>query len=191
MTTSKNTNDPHPAEQSGNKNQNGFSNSKKNDDEDWSAFLSEHEDDLKDIINSRSAKNFEKRLRKAVMPKDISSNKTHEHKSFFNLRDSRGPRDNIQSSWLDVDKTMDEYGDDFIPPDPHFSSLQGTLIVLWLILLLGVAGVFLAAFLPHIASYVGIFSAFCVLIGGAGLLSHRRKSKNYQDYDEYENGARV
>lgn len=103
-----------------------------------------------------------------------------------------GPRDNTRSSWLDLDKTMEDYGDDFVPPNPQFENISWVTVVLWVLLIAGIAGILSLAFLPGFASTIGIASAIFVLVGGAGLLlTHKKHSPSKEDYNDYGEGARV
>ena len=184
MTSSKNTNSHNPLPNSENSNANNSLG--KNFDDSWSQFVSEHKEDFNDLEKSKSAKIFKKRINQAAKPlKNIAlSDKSDLRKS--------GPRDNTKSSWLDVDKTMDEYGDDFIAPNPHFNNVSITLIVLWSMFVLGVLGMILSVLVPYFAIYTGSVSAFLFLVGGAGLLMSRKKDNtSSEDYSEFGKGARV
>lgn len=183
MTSSKNTNSHNPLPNSENSNANNSLD--KNFDNSWSQFVSEHKEDFNDLEKSKSAKIFKKRINQAAKPlKNIAlSDKSDLKKS--DLRKS-GPRDNTKLSWLDVDKTMDEYGDDFIAPNPHFNNVSITLIVLWSVFILGILGMILSVLVPYLALYTGSVSAFLFLIGGAGLLMSRKKSNtSIEDYNEF------
>lgn len=105
---------------------------------------------------------------------------------------SGGPRDNTRSSWLDLDKTMEDYGDDFVPPNPQFENISWVTVVLWVLLIAGIAGILSLAFFPGLASTIGIASGIFALVGGLGLLFTRKKHSPYQeDYSDYGGGARV
>lgn len=111
------------------------------------------------------------------------------HVQFVN---PQGPRDNTRSSWLDVDETMDDYGDDFVPPNPTLENIPLTTAVLWIVFALGIAGIIFCAFVPSLATIVGIASGLFILIGGAGLIMNRKKPNPYkEDYRDYGHGARV
>lgn len=192
MTSSKNTNDPHREDMlssskqnkanysnNSNKNADNTKNNTKNNnnsnfDDAWSNFIADHSDDFNDIANSRNAKSFEEHARRKDKKK------------------IQGPRDNTSSSWLDVDKTMDEYGDDFVPPNPNFNNISWETAILWIVFVVGIAGIIVSAFLPDFASIIGVLSGIFLLLGGAGLLMCRKKSSNYEDdYNDYDDGARV
>lgn len=180
MTSSKNTNSHNRLYN--NENSNGDDSFSQNFNDDWSQFVSEHKKDFNDLEKSKSAKIFRKRINQAAEPlRNIA----------FNTKP--GPRDNTTSSWLDVDKTMDEYGDDFVAPNPHFKNVSITLIVvLWSVFVLGVLGMILSVLVPYFAIYTGSVSAFLFLIGGAGLLMSRKKDNtSSEDYNEFGKGARV
>ncbi len=115
MTSSKNTNSHNRLYN--NENSNDDDSFSQNFNDDWSQFVSEHKKDFNDLEKSKSAKIFRKRINQAAEPlRNIA----------FSTKP--GPRDNTTSSWLDVDKTMDEYGDDFVAPNPHFKNVSITLI---------------------------------------------------------------
>lgn len=104
----------------------------------------------------------------------------------------QGPRDNTRSSWLDVDETMDDYGDDFVPPNPTLENIPITTAILWIVFLLGIAGIIFCAFVPSLATIIGTASGLFILIGGAGLIMNRKKHNPYkEDYRDYGHGARV
>lgn len=180
MTSSKNTNSPHPEDKnSNNNNDDSFGDNSFN--ENWSDFIRDHAEDFKEIEKSKSAKIFKKRISQATKPltKIASYN-------------NAGPRDNVKTSWLDVDETMDSYGDDFVPPNPHFKNISITFIVLWTILILGILGVILSVLVPYFAAYSGTISAFLFLVGSGGLLMSRKKNyTSSEDYNDYGKGARV
>ena len=179
MTSSKNTNSHNRLHD--NENNNGDDSLNQNFNDDWSQFISEHKKEFKELEKSKSAKIFRKRINEATKPL-----------SRIEYANKPGPRDNTQISWLDVDKTMDEYGDDFIAPNPHFKNVSITLIVLWLMFILGVLGVILSVLVPYFAIYSGTISALLFLIGGAGLLMSRKKNyTSSEDYSDFGKGARV
>lgn len=192
MTSSKNTNSPHLEN---NKNSNNNSNDFQDD---WSSFISEHSQDFNDIEKSKSAKEFEKHAKREDK-RNIKRKEEEEEreKAIRNLRIEReiflshGPRDNIRSSWLDVDDTMEEYSDDFVAPNPHFKNIRKSVVILWLVLLLGIAGIITSAFIPIIASIAATISIVFIIISGVGLLMIRKDSHDNNDYSDYGNGARV
>lgn len=111
------------------------------------------------------------------------------HVQFVN---PQGPRDNTRSSWLDVDETMDDYGDDFVPPNPTLENIPLTTAILWIVFALGIAGIIFCAFVPSLSTIIGIASGLFILIGGAGLIMNRKKPDPYkEDYRDYGHGARV
>lgn len=188
----------------------------------WSAFMTEYADDLDDVVRSRIAKNFEKRVKKELKKqlekeseiKESSETSKKDKKNKFTLKnlsskksyiapqsikDSHvrfvtpsGPRDNTRSSWLDLDNTMEDYGEDFVPPNPTFENISLINVVLWIIFILGIAGIISSAFLPSLATIIGTISGVFILIGGAGLFMNRKKPDPYkEDYRDYGDGARV
>ena len=86
----------------------------------WAEFADSHADDLKAVERSRSAKRFEKhaqrREKEALLSIDDLDQGTFTNDAPAN---GRGPRDFTGSSWLDTDRVMDRYGDDFVPPNPE------------------------------------------------------------------------
>lgn len=183
MTSSKDTNDPHRygkgmSQSSNNENEKNS----KNFEDDWLNFITDHSDELKDISNSRDAKSFEKHAKK----------KENAQNFYLIAKNSRGPRDNTRTSWLDVDTTMDEYGDNFVPPNPKLEDISPVTFVLWTVFAVGIAGIILSAFLPSLATIVGIISAILMLLGGLGIFLNRKKPDPYkEDYRDYGHGARV
>lgn len=168
-----------------------------NTGDDWSVFLAEHAEDFDDIANSRSAKSFEKHAKKAErknLEEHIDHNNSSKNDNNLSslLRSAAGPRDNTRSSWLDVDSTMEDYGDDFVPPNPTLKNISTVNLILWIVFIAGIAGIILTAFLPFLASFVGIISAILILLGGAGLLMNRKENNSCKnDYEDFGYGSRV
>lgn len=221
MTSSKNTNAPRREDEPAS-HQHEHHNIDADLDHDWSAFMSEYADDLNDVLRSRIAKSFEKHVQKELKEqekRETAVRSAYEHtnnapKNNFSLKNlssqksyiipqrmqdshiqfvtPHGPRDNIRSSWLDLDNTMEDYGEDFVPPNPHFDNVSLITVLLWLMFVAGIVGVILCAFLPLLASIIGIASGLLILLGGAGLLMRRKKHDLYhEDYTDYGDGARV
>ncbi|PNS43758.1 hypothetical protein [Gardnerella vaginalis] len=195
MTSSKDTNSPRLG------NNSGKDNNSHDLQDDWSNFLSEHAEDFKAIEKSKNAKNFEKYVKREEK-RNIKEIKEQEEQARKNAQKnlireqeeflSHGPRDNIRSSWLDVDSTMDKYGDDFIPPNPRFNNIRLSIVILWIMLLVGIAGIITSAFIPIIAYIAGSISIVLIIIGGFGLLMIRKDSHNENnEYSDYGKGARV
>ncbi|MFU0562512.1 hypothetical protein ACMZ7F_06115 [Gardnerella swidsinskii] len=222
MTSSKNTNDPRRDDELTSESlKNNQKQNNRNFDDDWSSFIAEHSDDMNDIANSRSAKSFEKHAQKEEKKKNHNSiasdnnsknqknaiknkfslNNLSSHKSYIiptRMQDphtiitAKGPRDNTRTSWLDLDKTMEDYGDDFVPPNPQFYNVSLVNVVLWILFVIGIFGVIISAFIPAIANIVGIICGLLTLLSGAGLLMNRKKPDPYkEDYSDYGDGARV
>ena len=74
----------------------------------------------------------------------------------------RGPRDFTGSSWLDTDRVMDRYGEDFVPPEPQKSApVKLSKLVFWVLLVAGVIGIIASVFMPALASILGGPSSVC------------------------------
>ena len=85
-------------------------------------------------------------------------------------RTGRGPRDFTGSSWLDTDRVMDRYGDDFVPPNPEIGHVKLSKLVFWILLVAGVIGIIASVFVPALASILGSIFGLCALVGAAGLI---------------------
>ena len=98
----------------------------------WAEFADSHADDLKAVERSRSAKRFEKhaqrREKEALLSIDDLDQGTFTNDAPAN---GRGPRDFTGSSWLDTDRVMDRYGDDFVPPNPEIGHVKLSKLVFW------------------------------------------------------------
>ena len=182
-------------------------------DEAWAAFEAAHQDDLIDVASSRQAKKFEKqaqrrekeallhvndldlgtftddavplreRIRRSKRTNTTSSNGVGD-------KSQSGPRDFTGSSWLDTDDVMDEYGDDFVPPNPEIGHIPASKLVFWALLLVGVFGLIASAFLPALAGILGTVFGVCAILGGAGLIArHKGHTDTREDY--FDEGARV
>jgi len=102
----------------------------------------------------------------------------------------RGPRDHGGRSWLDTDDVMDEYGDDFVPPNPKIGRVNASKLVFWILLVAGVAGIIASVFVPALATFLGSIFGLCALVGGAGLiLQHKGHTETRTDM--FDDGARV
>ena len=144
------------------------------DDLDWAAFAAEHANDLQDVERSRNARRFEK----------------HAQRKEKEALHQRGPRDHGGRSWLDTDDVMDEYGDDFVPPNPKIGRVNASKLVFWILLVAGVAGIIASVFVPALATFLGSIFGLCALVGGAGLiLQHKGHTETRTDM--FDDGARV
>ncbi len=76
----------------------------------------------------------------------------------------------LARSWLDTDDVMDEYGDDFVPPNPEIGRVNASKLVFWILLVAGVAGIIASVFVPALAAILGSIFGLCALVGGAGLI---------------------
>lgn len=155
----------------------------------WEEFLSSHESDLDEVARSRSARKFDKAARKAEKKAQFS---VHDLKAEAFTRTpptGRGPRDFSNSSWLDVDETMD--GDStFTPPNPSLGPVSRSGLLFVILLVAGVLGLAAAVLLPSMASLLGTVCGVMTLIGAGGLLArHRGHSETRRDI--FDDGARV
>ena len=156
----------------------------------WAEFADSHADDLKAVERSRSAKRFEKhaqrREKEALLSIDDLDQGTFTNDAPAN---GRGPRDFTGSSWLDTDRVMDRYGDDFVPPNPEIGHVKLSKLVSW-ILLAGVIGIIASVFVPALASILGSIFGLCALVGAAGLIVQHKGHRETRT-DEFDDGARV
>lgn len=162
-------------------------------DLDWAAFAAEHAKDLQDVASSRNARRFERHAQRKEKEALLSVNDLDANaftgESTSGGR-SRGPRDHVGCSWLDTDDVMDQYGDDFVPPNPKIGPVNITTLVLWILLVGGIAGIIASVFVPTLAMILGSVFGFCALIGGAGLIL-RHKGHSDTRSGPFDDGARV
>ncbi|RSX54172.1 hypothetical protein D2E25_0480 [Bifidobacterium goeldii] len=162
------------------------------DDLDWAAFAAEHADDLDDVARSRNARRFERHAQRKEKEALLSVNDLDAGTFTDDVvpLHQRGPRDHVGSSWLDTDDVMDQYGDDFVPPNPKIGHVQASKLVFWILLLVGVAGIIGSVFVPALAAILGSVFGVCALIGAAGLiLQHKGHSETRTN--PFDDGARV
>ena len=167
MTTGKDTND---------------SGTPTNDDAAWERFAAEHGDELKDMENSRSARKFERHARKAEKQALLSVNDLRA--DAFATRPAPGPRDFTGPSLLDA------ADDHFTPPEPDLGGMRRSTMVLWAMLLLGVAGVIGSLFVPVLGGLVAGVGGVLLLVGAAGLVS-RLRGHSETRRDMFDDGSRV
>ena len=157
----------------------------------WAEFASSHADDLKAVERSRSAKRFEKhaqrREKRHLLAIDDLDQGTFTNDAPAN---GRGPRDFTGSSWLDTDRVMDRYGDDFVPPNPEIGHVKLSKLVFWILLVAGVIGIIASVFVPALASILGSIFGLCALVGAAGLIVQHKGHRETRT-DEFDDGARV
>lgn len=158
------------------------------EDDAWQDFLDAHADDLQDVSQSRTARKFDRHAQRQERREQSDKQPVL---SVQDLHDGefvggRGPRD-YSSSWLDTDDVMDQYSGAMRASTFSFSHLRRSQIFLSIILVAGIIGIIVTACIHQIPNIVGIFSAFCILAGAAGLLSIRREHNSSNDDD----GARV
>ena len=162
------------------------------DDLDWAAFAAEHANDLQDVERSRNARRFEKHAQRKekealLSVDDLDAGTFTDDKVPLH---QRGPRDHGGRSWLDTDDVMDEYGDDFVPPNPKIGRVIASKLVFWILLGAGVAGIIASVFVPALATFLGSIFGLCALVGGAGLiLQHKGHTETRTDM--FDDGARV
>ena len=151
----------------------------------WAEFADSHADDLKAVERSRSAKRFEKhaqrREKEALLSIDDLDQGTFTNDAPAN---GRGPRDFTGSSWLDTDRVMDRYGDDFVPPNPEIGHVKLSKLVFCVI------GIIASVFVPALASILGSIFGLCALVGAAGLIVQHKGHRETRT-DEFDDGARV
>ena len=64
------------------------------------------------------------------------------------------------------------------------------LLVFWILLVAGVAGIIASVFVPALATFLGSIFGLCALVGGAGLiLQHKGHTETRTDM--FDDGARV
>ena len=154
----------------------------------WAEFADSHADDLKAVERSRSAKRFEKhaqrREKEALLSIDDLDQGTFTNDAPAN---GRGPRDFTGSSWLDTDRVMDRYGDDFVPPNPEIGHVKLSKLVFWILLVAGVIGIIASVFVPALASILGSIFGLCALVGAAGLIVQHKGHRETRN-DEFDDG---
>ena len=180
----------------------GGTEAKSNLDETWAAFEAAHSDDLNDVASSRQARKFEKQARRRekeallhVNDLDLGTFTDDSVPLRERIRQDKangqsGPRDFTGSSWLDTDDVMDQYGDDFVPPNPQIGPIRTSKLVFWVLLLIGVFGIIAAVFVPSLATLLGTVCGLCTLLGAAGLII-QHKGHNETKTDDFDDGARV
>jgi preprotein translocase subunit SecF len=178
---------------SANKNTNGTGSDNSNrggNDTDWDAFLAEHENDLGAVQDSRAAKKFEKKAEKEERQALLNAQnlKSRAFTAQARIQTEDAPR-TYQTSWLDVDNTMDD-GSPFVPPDPDISDVRKSSIVFGILLALGVIGIVVSVFLPNIIAFLAPVAGVLLIIGAAGLFSHLRGHTETKA-NPFDNGARV
>lgn len=85
---------------------------------------------------------------------------------------TQDPR-NYRSSWLDTDRVMDDWGEDFVPPNPRINLKDKTLVTLWVLFALGVVGIIVSVVIPSFTGWISSIAGVCLLISSAGLLMRR------------------
>ena len=146
------------------------------DDLDWAAFAAEHANDLQDVERSRNARRFEKHAQRKekealLSVDDLDAGTFTDDKVPLH---QRGPRDHGGRSWLDTDDVMDEYGDDFVPPNPKIGRVIASKLVFWILLVAGVAGIIASVFVPALATFLGSIFGLCALVGAPASSSNTR-----------------
>lgn len=157
------------------------------DDEAWAQFAQAHAEDFRAIERSKDAKQFSKQAARQEKEALLS---VHDLKEDSFTAHARGPRDFTGSSWLDTDNVMDRYGDDFVPPHPSFGKPRFSLLLCWVLFLIGVFGIIASTLLPAAIGVLGTVFGLCLLIGGAGLLAQLRGFHDTRT-DPDDDGARV
>lgn len=154
----------------------------------WKQFEAAHADDLDDISNSRSAKQFEKQAKRQEK-KAVLSVTDIRPDSFVNNRSMpRGPRD-FENSWLDTEDVMDRF-DSFVPPNPSLGHFNPVKCTFWVLLLIGIAGLIAALYISQLTTIMGVVFGLCALIGGVGLLTMHRAYQG-PDAHGFNDGAQV
>ena len=188
MTDLNNTNDD---EERPNDESHGGVSPSDNLDAAWAEFANSHADDLKAVERSRSAKRFEKHAQRQEKEALLSVNDLDQGTFVGDMPSTgRGPRDFTGSSWLDTDRVMDRYGEDFVPPNPKLGPVKLSKLVFWVLLVAGVIGIIASVFMPALASILGSIFGLCALIGAAGLIV-QHKGHSQTRTDEFDDGARV
>lgn len=163
MTDLNNTNDD---EERPNDESHGGVSPSDNLDAAWAEFANSHADDLKAVERSRSAKRFEKHAQRQEKEALLSVNDLDQGTFVGDMPSTgRGPRDFTGSSWLDTDRVMDRYGEDFVPPNPKIGPVKLSKLVFWVLLVAGVIGIIASVFMPALASILGSIFGLCALIG--------------------------
>ncbi|KAB8288529.1 hypothetical protein [Bifidobacterium avesanii] len=160
------------------------------DDEAWRDFVAGHSDDLNAVERSRAAKKFEKQAKRREKEALLSVNDL-DPSAFAGggMPRAAGPRDFTGSSWLDADDVMDQ-GSDFVPPNPEIGHVRTSKLVLWAMVVVGVAALAGCLMLPSLSSLLGAVGGALTIIGGTGLLM-LHKGHTQTRADEFDDGARV
>ena len=148
----------------------------------WAAFEAEHKDDLSDVSSSSSARQFRKHAERKEKEALLS---VDDLKANAFSRAGSGPRDFNGSSWLDTDDVMDQYGDDFVPPNPTIGPVSKSKLLFWGLLAVGLVGVIASVFVPSLTGVLSAVFGLCMLLGATGLIV-RHKGHGFDD-----DGARV
>lgn len=159
------------------------------DDDAWESFATAHANELRDIERSRSARRFERHATRSREKARISVDDLQDGVFVDGVR-GQGPRDFSGSSWLDTDRIMDRYGDDFVPPNPSLGHIQASSLMFWTLFIVGVVGLIASLFAPSLIRVLATVFAFCALIGGAGLVTQLR-GHDSQRNGYTDDGARV
>ena len=157
----------------------------------WAEFANSHADDLKAVERSRSAKRFEKHAQRQEKEALLSVNDLDQGTFVGDMPSAgHGPRDFTGSSWLDTDRVMDRYGEDFVPPNPKIGPVKPSKLVFWVLLVACVIGSIASVFMPGLASILGSIVGLCAWVGAAGLIV-QHKGHSQTRADEFDDGARV
>ncbi|MBB2955363.1 hypothetical protein FHX77_000771 [Bifidobacterium commune] len=154
----------------------------------WKQFEEAHADDLDDISNSRSAKQFEKQAKRREKKTALSVTDITPDSFVDNTSMRRGPRD-FENSWLDTEDVLDRF-DDFIPPNPSLGHLNPVKCTFWALFLIGIAGLIAALYVSQLTTIMGVVFGSSALIGGVGLLTMHRTYRG-PGADGFNDGAQL
>lgn len=166
------------------------------DDAAWQDFVAAHSDDLGSVERSRTARKFEKEAKRKekealLSVDDLTPDAFASGASRSGARTGArsGPRDFTGSSWLDVDDVMDQ-GSDFVPPNPSIGHVRASKLVLWAMVVVGVAALVGCVLIPTLSTLLGAVGGALTILGAAGLLV-MHKGHTQTRADEFDDGARV
>ncbi|WP_300768464.1 hypothetical protein [uncultured Bifidobacterium sp.] len=148
----------------------------------WREFEKEHAQELQDVASSRSAKRFERHIKrqrkKALLSVDDLANG-----AFTDDVPSSGPRDFTHSS------VLSSPDDEFVPPDPHHERPRASIAVFAVLFVAGILAIIASTVVSGLTNTLVLVAGVSAVIGGVGLINTRRPhAPGRRDGDD---GARV
>lgn len=159
------------------------------DDRAWQDFVAAHSDDLDAVERSRTGRKFEREAKRREKEALLSVEDLTPDAFTGGSAHTAGPRDFTGRSWLDTDDVMDQ-GSDFVPPNPQIGHVRTSKLVLWAMVVIGVAGLVGCVLVPSMSTLLGALGGALTMLGAAGLLM-LHKGHTQTRADEFDDGARV